>query len=615
MTFAIITLAIAAIILMTTAVITWPRRHTAHWILPFLGLATSVTIWLIGYALELSVIGLENKVFWAQVEYMGIAFTPVAWFVFAYQFLNNAIRNRNTMSVLLSILPLITISIGFTNDQHSLLWTQTILDESGAFPMLAVSYGGWFWIHSAYSYLLIIGGIGLFLRTIKLYPDPFRWQAVVLILAAATPALGNILYLTGNSPIPQVDLTPFAFALSALLIIWGVVRLDLFDIIPIARRVIVESLPDGIILLDMQNRILDANAQGKKLLNPTSDHLIGRMLPELSSEIAQKLTGYEALEVDDEIAIGDESHGRHFNLQIRPFFITGLHPRARIIILRDISRRIAAEAGIRQRNIELQQLFTEAQTARETAEKANMAKGELLAKVSHELRTPLGAILGYAEMMQEAVYGPITDDQDRSLTRIIENSGYLNEQVKDLLDLSRINSGTIDVELYEFNLGEALEQARIRLETFAEAKDLDLFMAVSPDLPTMILGNPIRLQQILVNLVTNAIKFTQKGKVTVTAEKADVDHWCLKVSDTGKGIPEYELQNIFQPFHQLDRAMTQEQSGVGLGLAIVHELTAALGGTIFAESVVNKGSTFTATFPLNPNNTVNNIPRSIAQNA
>jgi PAS domain S-box-containing protein len=601
MNFAITTLAVAAVVLMTTAVITWPRRYTAHWIIPFLGLSSAVSIWLIGYALELSIMGLEGKLFWAKTEYIGIAFTPVAWFLFAYQFLNQNTHNLKRLTLLLSILPLITIAIAFTNGQHGLLWTQNVLDESGPIPLLANSYGGWFWIHSVYSYLLILGGIAFFLRTIKLYPDPFRWQSVILILAAGTPLLGNFLYLANLSPIPQFDLTPFSFAISALVISWGVARLDLFDIIPIARRMVVESLLDGIILLDMQNRILDINEAGSKLLGPDGRQVVGQMLPELPGEIAQKASVYENnLEVDDEIAIKQNGNTRHFSIQIRPFYISGPLPRARILILRDISRRIAAEAGIRQRNLELQQLITETQIARETAESANKAKSDLLAKVSHELRTPLSAILGHAEMLQEGVHGTITDKQNHSLNRIIQNSGYLNDQVKDLLDLSRIGTTKLEVELYEFDLRETLEQVMNRLKPAAAEKELGLFLDVSPSVPKYLVGNSIRFQQILVNLGINAIKFTEEGQVNIKVDLADGNHWYVRVSDTGKGIPQTELSNIFQPFHQLGSTMIRGQGGVGLGLTIVKELVGSFGGKIDVESQPEKGSIFTVTLPILP---------------
>ena len=599
MNFAVTTLAVAAVVLMTTAVITWPRRHTAHWITPFLGLSAAVSIWLIGYALELSVMGLEGKLFWAKTEYIGIAFTPVAWFLFAYQFLNQNTPNLKKLSLLLAILPLITIAIAFTNDQHGLLWTRTVLDDSGPIPLLTNNYGGWFLIHSVYSYLLILGGIAFFFRTIKLYPEPFRWQSVVLIISAATPLLGNFLYLTDLSPIPGFDLTPFSFAVSALAISWGVARLDLFDIIPIARRKVVESLLDAIILLDMENRILDINEAGTKLLDADGRQVIGKMLPQLPGTIAQKAAAYDNnLEVDDEIAVEQNGRSRHFSIQIRPFYISGPLPRARILILRDISRRIAAEAGIRQRNLELQQLITEAQIARETAESANKAKTDLLAKVSHELRTPLSAILGYAEMLQEGVHGTITEKQNHSLNRIIENSGYLNEQVKDLLDLSRIGSEKLVVELYEFDLGDTLEQVMNRLQPAADEKNLGLFLDVSPRVPQNLMGNSIRFQQILVNLGINAIKFTEEGQVNIFVGMADDDHWCVKVSDTGKGIPQEELTNIFQPFHQLGRSMIRGHRGVGLGLAIVKELATALNGKIEVESELAKGSTFILTLPI-----------------
>ncbi|MBK8901560.1 MAG: PAS domain-containing protein [Anaerolineaceae bacterium] len=599
MNLAVTMLAVAAVVLMTTAVIVWPRRHTAYWIVPFLGLSTAVAIWLVGYALELSVMGLEPKLFWARIEYIGITFTPVAWFLFAYQFLNQKPFSYKVV-LLLAIVPLSTLLIIYTNNQHNLFWTQSVLDESGPAPMLVNSFGGWFWFHSAYSYLLILGGIGLFGRTIKLYPQPFRWQSAVLIFSAALPLLGNVIFLTGLSPIAQFDLTPFMFALSALLIIWGVVRLDLFDIIPIARRMVVENLPDGIILLDLQSRVLDANKVGQKLLAADGRRLVGEPLAKLSTDLAQQVATYTESTLDEEIRISSDGQERYFSVQIRPFYISGPHPRARILILRDITRRLTAEMAIRQRNLELQQLITEAQTARETAEQANKAKSNLLAKVSHELRTPLSVILGNAEMLQEGIHGEINELQNHSLNRIIENSGYLNEQVNDLLDLSRIGAGTLEIKLYEFDLHDALEQAMNRLQPQADAKGLTLQLHLSPQMPRRLWGNSIRLQQIVINLATNAIKFTKEGRVDIHVAPVGTDAWCMQVIDTGRGIPETELTNIFQPFHQLGKSMIQGQSGVGLGLTIVQELVQALGGKISVESQLNQGSTFCVTLPLLP---------------
>lgn len=599
MNLAVTMLAIAAVVLMTTAVIVWPRRHTAYWIVPFLGLSTAVSVWLICYALELSAPGLDGKIFWARMEYIGITFTPVAWFLFAYQFLNQKPFNYKTL-LLLSVVPLSTILIIFTNNQHNLFWTQSVLDESGPAPMLVNSLGGWFWFHSAYSYLLILGGIALLIRTIKLYPQPFRWQSVVLIFSAALPLLGNIIYLAGLSPIAQFDLTPFMFALSALFIIWGVVRLDLFDIIPIARRMVVESLPEGIVLLDLKGRILDANKVAQRLLGADSRRVVGTPLSDLPTDMARQVATFTDPTIDEEISVILDGNERHFAIQIRPFYISGPHPRARILILRDISRRITAELAIRQRNLELQQLFTEAQTARETAEHANKAKSNLLAKVSHELRTPLSVILGNAEMLQEGIHGEINELQNRSLNRIIENSGYLNEQVNDLLDLSRIGAGTFEIRLYEFDLQDALEQAMSRLQPQADAKNLALQLHLSPLMPRRLWGNSIRLQQIVINLASNAIKFTTQGHVDIRVDLVEADAWCVRVTDTGRGIPEAELTNIFQPFHQLGQSMIHGQSGVGLGLTIVQELVQALGGKIQVASKLNEGSTFCVTLPLHP---------------
>lgn len=238
--------------------------------------------------------------------------------------------------------------------------------------------------------------------------------------------------------------------------------------------------------------------------------------------------------------------------------------------------------------------------ARDQALAASRLKTELLAKVSHELRTPLGAILGFAEIMAVDLYGPLSDQQHKIMTRIIENTHDLTGLVNELLDQAQLDAGKLKLNLSAFAPAEVVEQTLSKMNVLAQAKGLSLTADIAADIPAMLWGDPARLQQILVNLVGNAIKFTQRGAVRVYVYRPDATHWALQVSDTGSGIPLEAQGYIFEPFRQVDGSMTRQQGGAGLGLSIVKQLTELMNGQITLKSEEGQGSTFTVLLPLSP---------------
>jgi signal transduction histidine kinase len=235
---------------------------------------------------------------------------------------------------------------------------------------------------------------------------------------------------------------------------------------------------------------------------------------------------------------------------------------------------------------------------RDQALTASRLKTELLAKVSHELRTPLGVILGYAEMMQRGVFGPLSGEQHASVNRIIEGSDYLTKQVNELLDQARLEAGQLKLNTSVFVLADMVNQVQVQMQALAQAKGLNLKTEIAADLPQRLSGDPVRLQQILANLVGNAIKFTKNGSVCVSIYKLYTSQWAMQVSDTGPGIPVEAQSLIFEPFRQVDGSDTRQHSGAGLGLSIVKQLVALMGGQVTLESQVGQGSTFTVMLPL-----------------
>jgi signal transduction histidine kinase len=246
--------------------------------------------------------------------------------------------------------------------------------------------------------------------------------------------------------------------------------------------------------------------------------------------------------------------------------------------------------------IENTRLFNEiAQKSREL-EIASQHKSQFVANMSHELRTPLAAMLGYAELLQEGIYGAPPEKFLPILTRIRSNGKHLLGLINTVLDISKIEAGQFKLNLAEYALGSIVETVMVATESLAGTKKLAFKTEVAKGLPYG-LGDEQRLTQVLLNLVGNAIKFTDAGEVRITAGAAN-GHFTVSVSDTGPGIPAEECERIFEKFRQVDSSNTRTKGGTGLGLAIAREIVEMHGGRIWVESTIGRGSTFRMELPV-----------------
>jgi len=225
-------------------------------------------------------------------------------------------------------------------------------------------------------------------------------------------------------------------------------------------------------------------------------------------------------------------------------------------------------------------------------------KSTFVAIVSHELRTPLNAILGYAEMFKEAVYGPMNDKQVNMAERIMKNTQRLLGLINDLLDQAQMEAGKLTIQMAPVRPAELLENLHSVMDQSAHDKNLRLTSEIDDNLPEVLNGDGARLQQILLNLVNNGIKFTEHGTVHVRLFSPYRNRWGIEVSDTGSGIPESEIPYIFDTFRQVEGTATRVHGGFGLGLSIVKQLVHLMNGDINVKSRVDAGSIFTITLPL-----------------
>jgi PAS domain S-box-containing protein len=244
---------------------------------------------------------------------------------------------------------------------------------------------------------------------------------------------------------------------------------------------------------------------------------------------------------------------------------------------------------------------------RQHAEAADRIKSAFLATMSHELRTPLNSIIGFTGILLQELAGPLNAEQQKQLEMVRTSARHLLALINDVLDISKIEAGQLDVACAPMNLQQSIAKVVATVAPSADKKGLALHARIAPELgPAM--GDERRFEQVLLNLLSNAIKFTDRGEISLRADQ--IDPWQfpgksssepavrLQVSDTGIGIKPADLASLFQPFRQLDSGLSRNRDGTGLGLAICRRLVELMGGTISAESAWERGSTFSVTLPL-----------------
>ena len=360
-------------------------------------------------------------------------------------------------------------------------------------------------------------------------------------------------------------------------------------------RAIVERLADGILVVDADGVIRFANPAAEGLFGRSEDELVGTELgyPVLSGERAE-------IEV---VRPGGETVTAELRIVDADWAEAGARAgeTARLVSLRDVTDR--------RRAIERERQLERERAARAEAEAASQAKTEFLAMMSHELRTPLNAVIGYAELLDLGIAGPLTTEQRHQLSRIRTSGRHLLGLVNEVLDLAKIEAGRLSVNIGAGRVGDTADAALSLVQTRAEEKGIRFVGQCIGDTDAVFHGDEDRVRQILVNLLSNAVKFTNPGgEVAIecgTSAAPDSEarvqphsNWIyLRVRDTGVGIPQEQLPFIFDPFVQGETGHTRSSDGSGLGLTISRRLARLMGGDVTVRSTPEKGSAFTLWLP------------------
>ncbi|MFL7791745.1 MAG: histidine kinase N-terminal 7TM domain-containing protein [Anaerolineae bacterium] len=565
------------------------RRRSTPGATAFSLLMAAAGEWALTYALSLTSVGKDVQLFWIKVRYIGIVIVPGAWLTFALlQTGYEKWVTRRTL-LLLTIEPLIILLLIWTNEWHMMYWTEVTQEQLGPFFTIHTHRGAFYWIHVAYSYLLIVFGSFLLVSKVLRPPRLYRWQSIAALFGAVGPLIGDVLSTFNLLPLSWLDMTPFFFTLTGLAMAWGVFRFRLLDIVPVARDTVIESMSDGVLVLDDEDRIVDVNPVAEGIISLTDSEVVGQSAEEILSRWPDLVERYRSVpETHTEIAVGEGVTRRYFDLRISPLRDWRRRLAGRLIVLRDITDRKLMEA--------------ELQKAKEIAEAANQAKTDFISVVTHELRSPMSAIHGSATLLADEGAGPVNTEQAEFLDIIEFNTKRMITLVTDLNDISRIESGRILLRFEAIPMNQIVEDVVNSTQAQIQEMRHSLKIKVPDDLPP-VWGDRTRLGQVLSNLVSNACKFTPEcNEITIRVEhiadqgNPDVVH--VSVKDNGLGIRAEDQHKIFQKFFRAKDEEVSEIPGTGLGLSIAKNLVEMQGGQIWFESEYRKGTTFHFTVPV-----------------
>jgi signal transduction histidine kinase/CheY-like chemotaxis protein len=521
----------------------------------------------------------EGKFGALRMQWLGIAFLPCSFLIIAMAFENKPLKGVSLGAVLFPSAAAVVLV--WTNHLHYFFWGNDVR----FIPPWEYSTALGYWLFSACAFIQIGVAFFIMVRTMLRARGLTRRWMKRLVVILFLPAAGNAIFVLAFKEGMHIDPTPFLFAFSGLLMVWTLRSFDIFEALPYAKGVLLESIDSPIVVVDYEDLVVGENEEAKRL-SPDGRALNGRAISEIVPLLSEK------------IEIGERRlwsrDGIEYMISCYETKKTHSQWRSRILLFRDVTNLSKAKR--------------EAEEAQARAEAANAAKSAFIATVSHEIRNPLNAVIGLIDLnLQASLPQSLRDDLE-----VVQSSGnVILGLVNDLLDLAKIESGKMELESADFDLHDKVLSIMRAFRPVAEKKGISLDLSIDDGTPRYVRGDSLRYGQVLMNLVSNAIKFTEHGAVSVTVSPiADAqprdsrDARSLEVgvavSDTGIGISQERLSSLFRDFSQADPSISRRFGGTGLGLSICKKLVELFGGEIDVSSVPGAGSVFSYTARFEP---------------
>lgn len=555
------------------------EKGTVRWV-GYLMLSNSV--WSLGYGFELASKTLEHMKMLINVEYVGIVAVPFYWFLFCLDLAGKEKwLKKPGNQFLITAVPVVYILLVWTNNLHHLNYKKASIDYSGSFPMLKIVPGIAFYFFVCYFYTLLIVGNYFLVKKFRRSDRVYKKQNRVILTAAMLPWIANFSYLIGLRPIPNLDMTPFAFQVSTFLIFIAIYRFKLLDVLPVAREKVLELMGDGFMVLDHRNRIIDYNSAFKKYISVYHPNkIIGKDINELlqyQPELLDLLNQQESGKVELMVHTANGV----FDLEADVCFLNEnkLNRNATIIKLQDLT-------NARQEALKSQRQAEELQ-------KLNQLKDRIFSIMAHDLRGPL---LNLAEVLKMTSDDTISAEEFKELSpTLTKDISYTTDLLENILHWSRSQLKGYGINQEIFDLKKLINSEVSYHLKAASVKKIEIVQQLTDDLVAY--ADLLMMQIVIRNLIINAIKFCHENcRINIMASYINEEYIGLQIQDNGVGIALENIQKIFNGENFSSRG-TQNEKGTGIGLMVCWDFMERNEGSITIESELGKGTLFKLQIP------------------
>ncbi|MCQ1537168.1 PAS domain S-box protein [Methanosarcina sp. KYL-1] len=523
----------------------------------FILIMLSMSLWSVNYAFEVGSLDIESKYLFARLQYLGIAFAPVAWFAFAAEYTGVARKFVRSYEKVLFVLPFLAIVSMLTNSLHGLHFEGYYLDASGGFPLLVFIHGPFFWIFYVYSFVLILLGIYFFIKQFVHLTVPYRAQAAIALTAACVPVFGNLLHIGDVGPFEFFDPTPFSFTITGLILFWGTMQHEFLNIIPIARESVIESMNDGYIVADLSNSIVDINTAALGLAGKTRKEVFGKSLNELFGA-EMDVFPEDILEegFSREISLKSGSESRFFTLSVTPL-TTRDDAEGKLVMIHDITEIYRYQEALKQAN----------------------KKINLMSNITrHDILNQVNVLSGYTELISEMLPQDVKEDPriGKYLKNLNKGIETIHSQIiftRDYQELGVVSPTWQSVSSAAREAAFAFSGQGIKFSI--EENDLEIY------------ADPL-LKKAFYNLFDNAKTHGERvSEIWVSSRRAG-EQVVIEIRDNGVGVPADMKELIFEK---------SVGKNTGLGLFLVRGILSITGLEIKETGIEGEGARFEITVP------------------
>lgn len=529
-----------------------------------------ISVWSIAYAFELSSNNLSQMLFFIKIEYLGISFLPAIWIIFVIKFTNkNDWLSLSNLFIIL-LFPFLDFILVITNEYHFLHYKSVEIDYSEKFPLLSIQPGIAYYIHTVYFYFMIFWGVFLLIKPLTNVFFIYRKQYIYLTVAVLIPWFVNVFYLFGYKPFGQIDLTPYAFIVTSVSIAFSLLKHSFLKLIPVAREKVIESMSEGVIVLDYNKRIVDTNSIVLKFLGNDEKKIIGENILTVIDNGIELQTALNEIETKTVII---QTHLRFFEITINILNFQNTSNNGFLLIFRDITESKIILDKLEKQALELENL--------------NKLKDKLFSIIAHDLKSPFASLVSMLKILND---GQLTIDEFKEyLPKLTENVEYTSSMLENLLNWSRSQIDSVNIVLENLFLKELIDNEILFFSKKAKEKNI-IILNQLPD-NTIVNADKNIANLVFRNLFSNAIKFCNSGNIITISSKIIDGKLMVKFADTGIGISEDKIKKLFG-VEIFTTYGTNKEKGTGLGLLLCKDFIEKNGGSISVESQVGIGTNF-----------------------